>query len=483
MESPLARSEAPAGAPRSRVRTTYGDHAEAAAQALSRLLVLDEIPSDGTLVTRMLGCRQAVVDALRQRLRGVGLNGDPETATRERLPPAVLRLEGLEERLALLMEAIVAELPTLPPDERGRPIDVLAGTISDPVVEWWRRAAVELLAGSHALDTTDHQPWLTEHGAAWYLMRDLATALEAVLILDDRLTEVGVLSKHDTPLPSLGLDTKRMLLGHVARVATWSATSDSPDQAFTRLRGDSVASGPVVLVATPRDLAAAQRRLATFLRPAHASDAFYTGDPEITADTVRMLVANQLFLTTSFAQLAERSPGPVNLRPLFEARREILEEITPHLRHLIDHRPAEDRARRWWQQTEITTAIRRMRRDQADFALAPAELLDLANATHEVTRNLAVTLRRELLRENTNLRIDDPTHAIGATRVVRGTRLDASLTDLAQQPAPTPPVARLGDPHQRTALRRTLEVTASGNAASPPYSLRPLGRGLGSQPR
>ena len=49
--------------------------------------------------------------------------------------------------------------------------------------------------------------------------------------------------------------------------------------------------------------------------------------------------------------------------------------------------------------------------------------------------------------------------------------------------APTPPVARLGDPHQRTALRRTLEVTASGNAASPPYSLRPLGRGLGSQPR
>jgi hypothetical protein len=29
-------------------------------------------------------------------------------------------------------------------------------------------------------------------------------------------------------------------------------------------------------------------------------------------------------------------------------------------------------------------------------------------------------------------------------------------------------------------LRRTLEVTASGNAASPPYCLRPLGRGLGS---
>ena len=180
-------------------------------------------------------------------------------------------------------------------------------------MEWWRRAAVELLAGSHALDTTDHQPWLTEQGAAWYLMRDLATALEAVLILDDRLAEVGVLAKHDIPVPSLGLDTKRMLLGHVARVATWSATSDSPDQAFTRLRGDPVAHGPVVVVATPRDLAAAQRRLATFLRPSHASDAFYTGDPEITADTARMLVANQLFLTGSFAQLAERSPGPVKL--------------------------------------------------------------------------------------------------------------------------------------------------------------------------
>ena len=87
-----------------------------------------------------------------------------------------------------------------------------------------------------------------------------------------------------------------------------------------------------------------------------------------------------------------------------------------------------------------------MPRDQSDFSLASAELLDLANATHEVTCNLAVTLRRELLRENTNLRIDVPTHAVGATRVVRGTRLDASLTDLAQQPAPTRPVARAQRP-------------------------------------
>ena len=483
MEPAQAPPEMPAGARRPNVPTTYGDHAEAAAQALSRLLVLDEIPTDGVLLARMLACRQAVVDALRQRLRGVGLNGDPRTSTPERLAPAMRGLEGLDERLGLMIEAIAVELPTLPPEDRGRPIEVLTGAATDPAVEWWRRAAVELLAGSHALDTTDHQPWLTEQGAAWYLMRDLASALEAVLILDERLAEVGVLTKHDIPVPSLGLDTKRMLLGHVARVATWSATSDSPDQAFARLRADPVAHGPVVVVSTPRDLAAAQRRLATFLRPSHASDAFYTGDPEITADTARMLVANQLFLTGAFGQLAERSPGPVRLGALFEVRREILEEISPQLRHLVDHRPVEDRARRWWQQTEITTAVRRLRRDQVDFLLAPAELLDLANATHQVTRSLAVTLHRELLRENTNLRIDDPTRAIGATRVVRGTRLDASLTDLAHQPAPTRPVARLSNPHQRAALRRTLEVTAPGNASPPPYSLRPPGTRPGAPPR
>lgn len=456
---------------RHQVPATYGDCAESAAEALSGLLVLDYIPADDALTERLLDCRQAVVDALRQRLRGLGLNGDL-LSTKARLPERLLCLNGLDHRMALMVEAIAAELPTLSSDDRRRPIDVLGQPVADRAVECWRRAAVELLAGSHALDSTDHQPWLTEPGAAWYLMRDLAAALEAVLILDDRLTEVGLMTKHDTLVPSMELDSKRMILGHLGRVATWSATSDSPDHAFPRLHSERVEGGPVVLVTAPPHLAAAQRRLADLLRPVHAADAFYTGDPEITADTARMLVANQLFLTGLFAQLAERAPAAINLRPHFEARREILAEITPRLRHLIDHQPAEDRAYRWSQQTEITTAIRRLRRNHAEFALTPGQLVDLANATHEVTRNLAITLRRELQRENTNLRIDDPTQTIGPTRVVRGTRLSVSLTDLAHQPPPTPPAVRLGRPEKRAALRQTLEVTATRTLAPGPYPLR-----------
>ena len=113
-----------------------------------------------------------------------------------------------------------------------------------------------------------------------------------------------------------------------------------------------------------------------------------------------------------------------------------------------------------------------MRRNHAEFALTPGQLVDLANATHEVTRNLAITLRRELQRETTNLRIDDPTQTIGPTRVVRGTRLSVSLTDLAHQPPPTPPAVRLGRPEKRAALRQTLEVTATRTLAPGPYPLR-----------
>ena len=72
-------------------------------------------------------------------------------------------------------------------------------TAGDGYTELWRQAAVELLAGSHALDAAADQPWLRDPGAGWFVMRDVAVALEAFLVLDARLEEVGLLTQHDRP--------------------------------------------------------------------------------------------------------------------------------------------------------------------------------------------------------------------------------------------------------------------------------------------
>ena len=52
--------------------STYGEHAENSAQALNALIRDDVIPADEHAVDQLLYCREAVVDALRQRLYDVG---------------------------------------------------------------------------------------------------------------------------------------------------------------------------------------------------------------------------------------------------------------------------------------------------------------------------------------------------------------------------------------------------------------------------
>lgn len=456
---------------------SYGDHAEAAAAALNRLIVEDRIPVEPAEVEQLLHCREAVIDALRERLYGFGL-GARHQATLP-LTANSLQLDGIDTRLATLVDRTTFEVPALPPDDRKAPSEVLGHRGTDETVELWRRSAVELLAGSHALATAVDRPWLTHAGAGWYLMRDIAVALEAFLVLDDRLAEVGLLTQHVHPDASLGVEEWRLIASQCARMANWFATSDCPDQATPRSSGERVVVGPVQLVSTPTDLARAQWRLAAFLRPVHASDASYLGEPEISADTARHIVASQLFLTRYFSTLANQpaahqtatreAAGDQALTGEFNVRWELLRDIQPRLRYLVDVDTHEVNRHRMWQQGEITTAARRLRRDGTDTTLAPAELLELANATHAVTNNLARSLRRELLRINSNLRIDDPTRRIGATRVVRRSPLETSLTELVNQPAPSAPVARFRSALQRAALRRTLDETPTRSTAPHPF--------------
>jgi hypothetical protein len=311
-------------------------------------------------------------------------------------------------------------------------------------------------------------------------MRDVAVALEAVLVLDSRLEEVGLLAEHQRPDDAMRLDEKRMVLSQTARVATWHATSASPEAATPRMRqaAPSTVVELVSLVSTPDDLADAQQRLARFLRPLHASDAFYAAEPEITADSARQVTASQLYLCRAFAKAARQSAKTSMFAALFEERAEVLESLQPQISHLLDVSEERDpNMRRFWQQSELTTAVARMEDQGVPIRLQPTQMVELAKATHEVTHNLGKALRRELLRTNSNLRDGNPRHADGPVRVGRRSRLEATLTDLINMPAPKLPVAQFNNPPQRAALRRTLDMTPT---ASQPPSPFPAARSLGT---
>jgi hypothetical protein len=155
----------------------------------------------------------------------------------------------------------------------------------------------------------------------------------------------------------------------------------------------------------------------------------------------------------------------------------MLKDIQPRLRYLVDVDRHTRSKPRMWQQGELTAAMTRMQRDGRDLTLTGPELLELANATHEVTHNYGRLLRRELLRDTTNLRVSVPGQDVGNTRVYRGSGLEARLTDLVNQPAPISPVARYSTPANRLALRATLD--AAPTLMHPPSPF-PAARGFGA---
>lgn len=449
---------------------TYGEHAESAARALNLLLRDDAIPIDPAAVDQLLHCREAVIDALRQRLYAFGLDA-PIRVRKLPAPPAGVNLEGIDHKLATLLDNIAFSTPSLPLEERLAPTDALGQASTDPVTETWRTAALDMLTASHALDLSSDKPWLQDHGAGWYLIRDVAVAVEAVLVLDARLAEVGLLNQHKIPDYPMGLEEKRLVASQAARVATWYATTDSPDHATPRPPGrrHSNVLHPVSLVSAPEDLAAGQRRLANFLRPINAHDSTYAEEPEISADSARQVTASQLYLSRVFGQMARRSTKTHPFVGFFEARAELLAALQPQLRFLVDVEPAEPNMRRFWQQGELTTAINRMEDQGVDLRLQPLQMLALANSTHEVTHNLGTCLRRELLRGNSNLRDSNPRHEDGPVRVGRDSRLEHTVTDLVHMPAPNTPVATYSTPLQRAALRQTLDVTPTSARPPAPY--------------
>lgn len=467
--------------------TTYGDHAENAARALNRLLTTDVIPAEPAAVEQMLHCRETVVDAIRQRLYDAGQND--WTPPTDHLPAAApnLDLAGMNRRLASLVDNIAFALPSLPLDERRSPAEVLAPASTDPVVEHWREAGIEMLSATHALAAAEDRPWLSDPGAGWWVMRDIAVSLEAVLVLDSRLEEVLLLDDLDHNKLDISLDEKRMVLSQAARMATWHATSASPDRAapptLTELgpAERSTVLMPVTAVAAPEDLVAGQRRLSRFLLPMEGPDIeFGLEEPDISADCARQVTASQLFLCRAFAEAAASTPATRSLAGFFEERAEVLDTLQPQLAYLVDASDGPDpNQRRLWQQSELTSAVMRMQDQGVAIRLEPAQMVELAKSTHEATHNLGASLRHELLRTTSNLRDADPKHDQAPVRPGRYSPLVKTTTDLVNLPGPAEPVAKFSNPLQRAALRQTLELTPS---MGPPPAPFPLERGINTDP-
>jgi hypothetical protein len=153
----------------------------------------------------------------------------------------------------------------------------------------------------------------------------------------------------------------------------------------------------------------------------------------------------------------------------FEERAEVLEALQPQISYLVGVSDDELNMRRFWQQGELTTAVARMEDHGVQIQLQPAQMIELAKATHHVTHNLGKALRRELLRETSNLRDGHPRHEDGPVRVGRRSRLETTLTDLVKMPAPCEPVTRFSDPLQRAALERALDLTPSASRVPMPF--------------
>jgi hypothetical protein len=179
-----------------------------------------------------------------------------------------------------------------------------------------------------------------------------------------------------------------------------------------------------------------------------------------------------------FATMAARSPKTAGFVSFYHQRAEILESLQPQLRHLVDLNPHEPNLRRVWQQGEITAALTRMHGRGIELRLQPHQMLALANATHQVTHNLGRGLRRELLRSPSNLRDAHPRHQDRPVPVPRGSRLETTLTDLVNMPAPTSPVAQFSSPLQRTALRQTLDITPTVQRPPSPF---PAAQSIGAK--
>jgi len=445
---------------------SYADHQEEVARALHDLLRnRPSAPRPDTNV--IVACRDQALKALRDRLTYLAGNPD-HTADRPTTSVASLAQSPVQH-LAHVVHALprpaVLDLP---------PTQLLPGPgAADCTTSTtrWRCIARNLLLGTAELARADHQPWTHQPEAGWHLVGDIASTLEAVLVLDEELVAAGVLT-HRTEQRRM---TQRLVAGHAAKLARWFGTDEVADLATSGVGSELGVAGrpPVRIVHDAADYLAAQRTLTAILHgQANVIRPGSDQRPGLTA--ARALATGQIRLARCFATWAETADPALaeQLRSRVPAWRALHMSTTRLTEIERRHSPL-----LLAQQSEMVIRLR----SPFPHRLSEPELRDLNEATHEVAVTVGRTLNREAQRSQNIVRLEYDDTGLPNSQPMVGpewaftTACRRLVDDPAPILAPEPPAAS----RERERLHRTLEQTSVG--AAPAFrTLRPA---VPSRPR
>lgn len=222
------------------------------------------------------------------------------------------------------------------------------------------------------------------------------------------------------------------------------------------------------------DLAAAQTRLAQSLAPMASQNAAFNGEPHISARTARLVIAGQIYVAHITQQLMGPEARLAEHHRRLESRSQLLVDVDRRIAYLVDEDPSLRTAGTlsYWQQSEITSSLQRLTRHNEIRRLTTAEAETLEAASRSACHNFGAALRRELVREDSNLRIADPTQQVGAARVTRRSPLGRALTELVNDSRPEGPPTPSVDV-QRAVLRQAVDTTPTTRQPTPRAALAP----------
>lgn len=377
--------------------TPYGVYAERAAGAFADLIRGPVLPQDPRFWPSILNSRDIMIGALRDRIRN---QFEIEVKSSDPAARTPHRFDTLQRNPAIELAYVIEHLPRMAPAERIRPSDALV-EFSDPVARIWVRAAKELLAANHTLNTAGTRPWRTERSANAALASDTAQIVEAIAVIDQPLRDAGVLDSHDVAygVPPANLTTARLVASTVDRFAEWTAEHTATDLTFTPPARPPEFNRPVHMVQAPTDLAPAQGVLESFLRP--MADRDLHGPYRLSAATALTVAHNQVNLVATLHHKVATSPGLAALVSRVERLQDKLDGTLYATRGLHDAAGPRIHAFVRGQQQEISVMIKRGHID----ALSNHQTSDLLAATEATLGTWAAALLREIGRSNTDLRI------------------------------------------------------------------------------
>ena len=431
----------------------YGEYAERAARSLAVLVRGPALPQDPGLWPVALTSRDIVIGALRDRLWNQFVVQVTNSDLGAHRPS---RFDVLQSNPVVELAYVVERFPRMAPAERMRPTDALAD-VTDPVAQVWVNTAKELLVANHTLNTAETRPWRTEMTAHAALASDTAQIVEAISVLDQRLQAAGALDTHDVPdggQPPKAT-TARLVASSVDRLAQWVGEHGATDLVFTPPNRPLEFTRPVHLVQVPADLAAAQRVLASFLRP--MADRNLPLPDRLSAATALIVAHNQVNLIASLHQRITASPGLDGEVFRTERLQDMFDDTLYATRGLHDALGPRVHTFARGQQQEISIGVRKGQIGE----LSDDQTRDLLVATEAALGTWATALRREIGRPTTELRIarrgyiEEPIYG----RIAHNGPAVRALTALAKyKPAnfadsPTPSTGA------RTQLRDTLTQT------------------------